>query len=322
MKLITITVLLISLFATTEAFTAKIQESQQAPNIQRTTALGNDIDLQQYKGQTVLLTFFCFAGCPICNYRMHELMEHYEELKAQNIEVIAVFESSNETLSAYAKSYEVPFPLIGDPERSLFKAYGVERSTRGIFRTLSNKEAKEHMKQGEALFTKGTYKKDGSMKQMQADFIINAQGQIAKAHYATYIGDHIPLQEVQQAGESSEQTSIEAVIKAFASAGDHQDADALEKVLDVNYRIVMNQLFGSSQVIVMSREAYLAKIKTKEFGGDQRQISIESLSINGNTASAKVHMEGSKMTFVSLLSLVKNAQGEWKLVQDLPTILK
>jgi len=319
MKYLTILFITIS---TSDLMAEGIKVSQQAPNIQHATASGQELNLTNYKGKTILLSFFRFAGCPVCNYRMHQLMENYDALAAQNIEVIAVFESSNQVLNKYMTDYEIPFPMIGDPQRLLYKAYGVEKSTRGIFRTLSNKEAKKHMKQGEALFNKGTYKKDGSMKQMQADFIIDAQGRIARMHYASFIGDHIPLEEVLKAGSSTDKASIKTTIAHFAKAGDEQDVEALDKLLDHNYRIVMNQLFGSTQVVVMSREAYLDKIKAKEFGGDQRTVSIEHITINGNTASAKVRLEGSKMTFVSLLDFVKDASGNWLLVQDLPVIVK
>jgi hypothetical protein len=115
--------------------------------------------------------------------------------------------------------------------------------------------------------------------------------------------------------------AIEQVIRLFAKAGDQNNADELEKYLDTNYRIVMNQLFGSAEVTVMTREVYLEKIRTKEFGGDTREVTIESITLNGKTAVAKVIFKGTKMTFVSMISLVQDQQGLWKLISDTPVIL-
>ncbi len=68
--------------------------------------------------------------------------------------------------------------------------------------------------------------------------------------------------------QSSEEKSVKSTITAFSKAGDTNDAEALADYLDPNYRIIMNQLFGSTEVSILPRAVYLDKIKSKEFGGD------------------------------------------------------
>lgn len=114
--------------------------------------------------------------------------------------------------------------------------------------------------------------------------------------------------------------AVEKTIKAFSKAGDDQNADKLDAVLDDNYRVVMNQLFGSKTVSVLPKDAYLGKIRSKEFGGDKRDVTIENVLINGKTASAKVTFKGAKMTFISIITLVKDADGNWLMMSDTPTI--
>lgn len=120
--------------------------------------------------------------------------------------------------------------------------------------------------------------------------------------------------------QNSDVQAIHATIEAFAQAGDHNNADRLAEVLDDNYQVVMNQLFGSQEVSVMPRAIYLEKIRSKEFGGDDREVTVESVLLNGLTASAKVSLVGEKMTAVSILTLVKDAEGQWKLIGDMPAI--
>lgn len=119
-----------------------------------------------------------------------------------------------------------------------------------------------------------------------------------------------------------EMKKIEATIHAFAKAGDDQDAVELDKLLDDNYRIVMNRLFGSTAVSVMPKSVYLDKIKAKEFGGDKREVTIEDMIVNHSVASAKVTMKSETMIFVSCLQLIQNAEGDWFLISDIPYVAK
>mgnify|MGYP000730818610 CR=1 FL=1 len=120
--------------------------------------------------------------------------------------------------------------------------------------------------------------------------------------------------------QSSDRDLIIQTIKGFAHAGDSNDAKKLGTYLDENYRIVMNRLFGSTAVAVMNRNTYLEKIESKEFGGDKRKVKVESVTLNGTTASAKVILNGKKMNSVSLLTLLKDDSNQWKLVSDIPII--
>lgn len=119
---------------------------------------------------------------------------------------------------------------------------------------------------------------------------------------------------------SAEKKAIKEVVVAFARAGDAHDVAALEETLDDSYRIVMNRLFGSPEVSVMSRETYLKKIESKEYGGGSRELTFESIMVNGTTASAKVKFLDEKMTFVSIIVLIKDGSGHWKLVSDVPVV--
>jgi len=120
--------------------------------------------------------------------------------------------------------------------------------------------------------------------------------------------------------QKSEMKNIESTINQFVKAGDNSDAKKLATYLDDNFRVVMNRLFGSDQVATMEKSVYLEKIRSKEFGGDNRTVEIENILINGSTASAKVNLKGSKMTFISLLTLVQGADGNWKIIADTPMV--
>jgi len=125
---------------------------------------------------------------------------------------------------------------------------------------------------------------------------------------------------VSSNAQSSDEKAIKETIIAFSKTGDVNDADKLATYLDDNYRIVMNRLFGGQEVSIMPKEVYLEKIRTKEYGGDSRTVEIESMIINGSTASVKASFLGTKMTFVSILTLIKDGNSRWKIVGDMPVV--
>ncbi len=120
--------------------------------------------------------------------------------------------------------------------------------------------------------------------------------------------------------QNNENESINNVLIEFSKSSDQNNVKKLENYLDENYRIILNRAFGSEMVSIVSKESYLEKIESKEWGGDKREVKIENLQINGTTANAKVTFTGKKSTIISFITLVKNKDNEWKIVSDVPTI--
>ncbi len=118
-----------------------------------------------------------------------------------------------------------------------------------------------------------------------------------------------------------EETQITVSITNFVNAADKQDEKELEILLDSNFRLSLNQMFGNTGLMFIDKQTYLNKIKAKEFGGDKRQIKLDQVIIVNNNASVKATFTGAKMTVITLLQLVKTNKGEWKILNDLPTIL-
>ena len=121
--------------------------------------------------------------------------------------------------------------------------------------------------------------------------------------------------------QNSEEKAIVKLITGFELATAKQNVSLLEPLLNKHFRVTMNQLFGSTEVTVMDRSTYLQKVREKIFGGEKREISIITTIVSGNTAVAVVKFVGQKMSFQSILSFVKNKNGLWELVEDIPTIV-
>ena len=116
--------------------------------------------------------------------------------------------------------------------------------------------------------------------------------------------------------------AIKQAIQEFSRAGDLRDLTSLEALTDPSYRIVMNQLFGSSEISVMDRKTYLEMIRQEKFGGDDRKVEVKSIIISGKNAVAEVALKGKFMSINSIFTLSKNADGKWLFVSDIPTIVE
>ena len=177
------------------AICQKLKVGKKASYFEAIDTVGDTINLDQYKGQKIFLAFFMYAGCPICNYRGHELIEKYDSISSKGYKIICIYESDNNTLKDYLNETPPPFPFIGDSKSILYKKYGVEKSIWKTVASAFKKQPKQAMKKGRKLFI-NKYTRDGNLTRLPADFIID-ENEICKAlHYGTNIGDHFPLAEI------------------------------------------------------------------------------------------------------------------------------
>lgn len=177
------------------AICQKLNVGDKAPYFESIDTNGDTINLDQYKGQKIFVAFFRYAGCPVCNSRVHELIQNYDSISSKGYKIIAIYESDNNTLKDYLTETPVPFPVIGDPKLILYKKYGVEKSFWKMLASSFKKQPKQAMKKGSKLFTK-KYKRDGNLARLPADFIIDENGILKAVHYGTNIGDHLPITEI------------------------------------------------------------------------------------------------------------------------------
>jgi peroxiredoxin len=72
------------------------------------------------------LQFRRFVDCPICNTHIAEVRRRAREIEAAGVKEVIVFHSSARSIRSYQK--DVPFELVGDPKKALYKEFGVESS--------------------------------------------------------------------------------------------------------------------------------------------------------------------------------------------------
>lgn len=181
----------------------KLQKDLIAPAFKLKDIFDRTIDLEEYKDKKVFIGFFRHAGCPFCNLRVHALTRIQKELKSKGLEMIFFFESKGNVLLRSIFHKEVsPIPLIADPEKKWYDAYGLESS--------GYKSAMSHI----TSFVRTAFKAsaagvpihmmaDGeSIKTMPAEFLLDKGLVIKEVHYSERLNDRLNIDRIRAFAES------------------------------------------------------------------------------------------------------------------------
>lgn len=179
----------------------RLSKGQMAPKIRIEDWQGEILTLDAMRGEYVLLSFYRYASCPLCNLRIRQIIAGHVELQRQNLRVLAVFQSSGKKIGQYVGTQAPPFPLIPDPDLKLYKAYGVESSWRGFLHAWTMGIGKVFKAVIQKRFLPGTM--EGDIHRIPADFLIGPDGRLIDVYYGKDIGDHMPMQQIFDALKSS-----------------------------------------------------------------------------------------------------------------------
>jgi len=122
--------------------------------------------------------------------------------------------------------------------------------------------------------------------------------------------------------EPSVEDAVKTVVAQFVKAGDQRDTARLEVILHPHFRVVANQLMGTTSVNIIGRDQYLSLIREGKLGGDQRVITMLSVEVVGKNAAVHARLQGSALTIDTFYHLVQLPAGHWQVVQDLPFVVK
>lgn len=161
---------------------------QKAPNVTLTDQFSTAFSTRGGNNY-ILLCFERFTGCPVCNFRVRELLKAQALLVGAGIKVVLVYESSQEELKSYLSLQPAPFSYVSDPERLLFQTFETEvsmlRVMKGVFHGLVGKAMSGRKISGPGSLPSPK----GTTGALPAEFLIDKDGNLLMAHYAKYLGD-------------------------------------------------------------------------------------------------------------------------------------
>lgn len=102
----------------------QLTEGSKAPNFDMPTQLGSSVSLSSLKGKKFILYFYPKADTPGCTTEACGFEENISSLNKLNIPVIGVSKDPVKTLLAFAKKYNLNFPLASDEGGEVTESYG------------------------------------------------------------------------------------------------------------------------------------------------------------------------------------------------------
>jgi len=174
----------------------KFESNQIAVQFTSTDIYGKKIDLKNYQGQKVLLSFFRKAACPFCNMAIQQLIKRHSEFETKGIKIIALFASTKNDVMKYAGKQNAPFPIIADEKFAIYGKYGIGLSYGGMLKTLFN-PVKVWKAINGGFFSLRTIPQDPVLP---AEILINEDQTVQRAYYGTDYDDHLSIDEILQWG--------------------------------------------------------------------------------------------------------------------------
>lgn len=172
----------------------KLETNVDAPHFKLMDIYDREIDLNNYKDKRLFIGFFRHAGCPFCNLRVHALTKIHEELKSKGMEMIFFFESKKEVLLRSIFHKEVsPIPLISDPQKLMYAAYGLEPSAAIATKSHLLSFVQTAFKASMAGVPIHLMADGESINTIPAEFLIDKGLVVKKVHYAKGLNDRISI---------------------------------------------------------------------------------------------------------------------------------
>jgi peroxiredoxin len=169
---------------------SQLKAGDTFPNVRLQTIHGRDVAIPDAGYRWVHLQFRRFAGCPICNLHLHSFVERHGDITSAGIHEIVVFHSPNASLLPYQGQF--PFDVIGDPEKKLYRQFGVESSIYAIL----NPGAWKAIVESRRLKDKPSADPEGGVLGLPADILIAADGKVAASHYGKHAYDQWSVDEL------------------------------------------------------------------------------------------------------------------------------
>ncbi|MEL0331313.1 MAG: redoxin domain-containing protein [Candidatus Poseidoniales archaeon] len=164
-----------------------------APNLVLPAIDGSVFDLSKVKGKRVILTFFRFSSCPLCNMRIRRIVQRWGEFSEDTV-MVGVFDASVKDLTKRMKKHNPPFTIVADETYEHFLNNGVQKSF-GKFILGAAKSPLTLLQatlRGYVPLTLSVSK----LSTIPADILIDESGTVVKAHYCKDTAGHLSIDDL------------------------------------------------------------------------------------------------------------------------------
>ena len=102
-----------------------LKEGMKAPAFTGIDQQGNKVSLNDYKGKKLALYFYPQDDTPTCTIQACNLRDNFALLRRHGVEVLGVSPDDTASHEKFRKKFDLPFPLLADPQHQILTKYGV-----------------------------------------------------------------------------------------------------------------------------------------------------------------------------------------------------
>ena len=168
----------------------QIVTGDTAPQFSLPAIDGSTFNMADMIGKRVILTFFRFSTCPLCNMRIRRIVQRWNEFSKDAV-MVAVFDAKVGELQKRMKKHDAPFVVVADETYEQFNRNGVKKS---FFKFMwgalrSPLTLLQATLRGYVPLTMSISK----LSTIPVDILIDEEGKVVEAHYCKDTADHLTL---------------------------------------------------------------------------------------------------------------------------------
>jgi len=102
----------------------KLKIGDKAPAFKGVDQDGKEVKLEHFRGRKLVIYFYPKDNTPGCTAEACNIRDNYTEFLENGYAVVGVSADSEKTHRNFIAKYDLPFPLISDPEKEIIQAFG------------------------------------------------------------------------------------------------------------------------------------------------------------------------------------------------------
>jgi peroxiredoxin Q/BCP len=102
----------------------RLEPGHPAPPFSGVDQDGNTVTAGDFAGRKVVLYFYPNAFTPGCTTESCDFRDRYQTFSEAGYEIVGLSPNEPEELARFRAEFDLPFPLVSDPDHSIADAYG------------------------------------------------------------------------------------------------------------------------------------------------------------------------------------------------------
>ena len=97
----------------------------EAPNFCLFNEANQEVSLENFKGQKVILYFYPKDDTPGCTKESCDFRDAFKDLQSKNMVILGISKDTIKSHGSFKAKYSLPFSLLSDTDHKTLKGYGV-----------------------------------------------------------------------------------------------------------------------------------------------------------------------------------------------------